>query len=140
MESFELARLILETVPQSMRTIRNEMRKSSKDVLTVPQFRVLNRLSKNPHTNGDLAEWMGVSAPSMSRMVELLVKRGLIRRKQSGPDRRQLALTCTQKGMDMTSQIRESVQKSLTQKLSLLSADDVRALECGLRILKGMLV
>lgn len=136
----ECARLILETVPKAMRVIRTEMRKSGSDEFTIPQLRILAKISRAPSSNSELAEWMGVRAPTMSKMIDKLVKRGHVTRKANSPDRRQVILKCTKKGMDRANEIRGVVQKMLADKIAGLSAEKRDSLTGGLSVLKELFV
>src|SRR4051794_40759410 len=94
----ENATLLLETVPRAMRNIRTEMRGVAEGKFTVPQFRILNQLRREPLTNRELASWMGVTPPTMSRMIEALETKSLIQRERSESDLRVQRLTLTPLG------------------------------------------
>ena len=136
MNNEDCSKLLLEVVPKTMRTIRSEMRRVGGDEFTIPQLRILARISRESGSNSELAEWMGVRAPTMSKMIDKLVKRGLVTRKTNGPDRRQVILKCTKKGMDRAAEIRGVVQKMLTEKISQLPATKRDSLSASLLILK----
>jgi len=76
------ARGLLTGVPSVMRFIRYQMRQHRQAELSVPQFRSLVFLSHNENASlSEMAEHLGLSLPATSRMVELLVKRGWMRRR-----------------------------------------------------------
>lgn len=135
-QDFDYAKLILDVVPPVMRHIKNEMRYLAKAELTVPQFRVLARLSRSVHTNRELAEWMGVSPPTMTRMVDVLVKKNLVRRQSQKDNRRQLELTLTEKGHSTFDRLRGAVQQKLMEKISRLPEERKAHLTSGLRVLR----
>ncbi len=128
--------LLLEVIPRMMRIIRTEMRQLGKHKLTVPQFRVLLQLSQQPMSNQDLAGWMGVSAPTMSKMIDNLVKRSLITRKTEMKDRRAVLVAITKKGMTLVTDARGIVQRRFTQRISQISEDKLQAIETGLSMMK----
>ncbi|MBI3557055.1 MAG: MarR family transcriptional regulator [Deltaproteobacteria bacterium] len=128
--------LLLEVIPRMMRIIRTEMRQLGKQKLTVPQFRVLLQLSQQPMSNQELASWMGVSAPTMSKMIDNMVKRNLITRKTEAADRRQILVTNTKKGRTLVQATRGIVQQRFTEKISLIPEDKLKAIETGLSIMK----
>jgi DNA-binding MarR family transcriptional regulator len=140
MQDHDYVRLILEVVPQTMRSIKTEMRAAAKQELTVPQFRVFNRLSKSVTTNSELAEWMGVTAPTMSRMVDGLVKRKLVRRLVPEGDRRQVLLELTERGKVTFAEIAGEVREKFAVRIAGLNPDEKRGLESGLRILSELFV
>jgi DNA-binding MarR family transcriptional regulator len=139
MTNEERASLLLEVVPAMMRKIRGEMRSRSENTLTVPQFRVLNQLSRAPLSNQELASWMGVSAPTMTRMIDALVKRGLAVRKASRADARRARVECTRKGSGQAQHLRSLVQRHFTNELSKLPETKLKAIEQGLLAMKETL-
>ena len=107
MDEQKTAKLVLDTIPALMRFIKNEMRKSVRDTtrknfdqaLTIPQFRVVGRVNREPgSSHRDVAEWMGVTPPTLTRMVDLLVDKGLITRNPHPTDKRQILLNPTAAG------------------------------------------
>lgn len=139
MENTKLcAEKILEVVPEVMNALRAEMRQRAKFELTVPQFRVLARLNKNPTTSSDLADWIGVSLPSISKMIEILVKRELVKRNQNQQDRRETRLELTAKGENHFLEIKKSAQESFAKKIAALSIDDRQKLMTGLSVLDSL--
>lgn len=135
-QAMQLAKVILDVVPTAMRTIKTQMRAAGKNTLTVPQFRVLNRLANGAMSNQELSDWMGVSAPTMSKIVDNLVLRHLVSRKTEREDRRQVTLECTRQGHSLSNSIRKSVQKELARRISLLPQTKRMTLETGLLVLK----
>lgn len=136
MQDSECAKAILEIVPPTIRYIRNEMRLSAKSELTIPQFRILAKLSKGIATNSELAEWMGVSAPTMTRMIDPLFKRNLVSKKSEPNDRRQIKLMLTESGQALHSKIYKVVHLKFTKIVSELSTEKKKMMVNGLYILR----
>jgi len=62
-----------------MRDVRSEMRNRRSPDLTVPQFRTLVFLNRNKGSSlSDVADHMELTRPSMSELVEVLTKHGLV--------------------------------------------------------------
>lgn len=138
MQGSMYAKMILDIVPSVMRYIRIEMRSLAKSELTIPQFRILARLSISETTNRELAEWIGVSAPTMTRMVDGLVKKNLVKRTSQVGDRRQIQLNLTEKGLVTFSRLRGLVQNKLAEKVEELTGEKKRQLANGLKVLREM--
>jgi DNA-binding MarR family transcriptional regulator len=136
----ECAKQIMETVPFVMRSIRAEMRSAAQGLFTVPQFRILNRLSKAPHTNRDLAEWMGVTPPTMSRMIDTLVRRGFIEKTPDPTDLRSQSLSVTALGRKETTQTRSVVRRRIANRVSGLDQRKVATLMKSLEVLRESFV
>src|SRR6266536_982420 len=95
----ECAGELLEVVPLIMRYIRIEMRRSRGSDLTVPQFRTLAFLTTNEGASlSSLADHIGLTLPSASKLVDGLVERKLVQRKTCPDDRRRMTLLLTGSG------------------------------------------
>src|SRR5438105_4236858 len=93
------AAVLLDALPSVMWFVRNHMRRRRARGLSVPQFRTLVLLRRNPSAPlSAVAEHLGCSLPTASRLVTGLVSKGLISRRTGSGDRRQLALELTDKG------------------------------------------
>lgn len=130
---------LLEVVPRFMHLIRTEMRVLAEQDLTVPQYRILANLRGEERTSTDLAEWLGVSLPAMSRMVDLLVGKGLLERKADPDDRRQTYLRLTAAGRGYYDRIRRAVERRLEARLKALSRSESQTLAAGLEVLGTLL-
>lgn len=90
---------ILAAVPRVQRHIRSEMRRSRGHDLSVPQFRTLAYLTtKEGASLSDLAENIGLTLPSSSKLVDGLVARKFVQRKVCANDRRRVTLSLTGSG------------------------------------------
>jgi DNA-binding MarR family transcriptional regulator len=134
----ENAKLLLETVPRVMHSIREEMRGIARGKFTVPQFRILNQLRKKPLTNSELAEWMGVTAPTMSRMLEPLEEKGFIIRTYNPNDRRSQSLSLSATGKREAEKIRRQALESFAARTERLSSEESHILAQGLKVLAKM--
>jgi DNA-binding MarR family transcriptional regulator len=75
------------------------MRQHRQEGLTVPQFRALIFVSNHKEASlSSMADHVGLSLPAASRMVDLLVRRELVRRRQHPHDRRCIRLALTPRG------------------------------------------
>src|SRR3982751_188117 len=92
------ARDLLDSVPLVMRVIRHHMRRH-RSGLTEPQFRTLCYLSITEGSSlSGVADFIGLSLPAMSRLVDGLVDQKLVVRKSCEDDRRHVRLSVTDKG------------------------------------------
>ncbi len=112
----------METVPLIMRVIRAEMRRYASPELSVPQFRTLALLGRQPGASlSAAAEHIGLTLPAMSHLVDGLVTRGLVARRASAADRRRVRLTLTPAGRNVLGAARRSTQAGLASLLASLS-------------------
>jgi DNA-binding MarR family transcriptional regulator len=115
---------LLDVVPAIMRQIRQHMRAASVAELSVPQFRTLRFLDcRRGCSLSDLAEHIGLSLPSASKLVQLLLTRGYVHREIDPIDRRRTILAPTPKGKRVIKIARQATQEFLAEQLSELSED-----------------
>lgn len=70
--------------------------------VTLPQYRALVILAtEGPQRIIDLATHLGVTASTASRMIDRLVRKRLVRRRQAKDDRRSLRIDLTEAGRDV---------------------------------------
>jgi DNA-binding MarR family transcriptional regulator len=121
----EVARELLEVVPIVIRGIRSEMRSRRSPDLTVPQFRTLAFVDRNAGSSLlEVANHLGLTSPSTSRLVDGLVARGMMTREDHPADRRRVRLIVTHSGQKILETSRRSTLAYLADKLSSVSADD----------------
>ncbi|HYM39356.1 MAG TPA: MarR family transcriptional regulator [Thermoplasmata archaeon] len=112
---------VLDTVPLIMQFIRVEMRRSRGPGISVPQFRVLTFLNRTEGASlSAVADRVGLSLPAMSRLVDGLVSRDLVRREESPEDRRRVLLHLTNLGKDLVRTARAGAQSRLAEVLTTL--------------------
>jgi DNA-binding MarR family transcriptional regulator len=96
----QLAEQLLQVVPMTMGAIRAELRRHEEGGLTLAEYRVLVFLRQRRDVSlSALADHIGLGLPSMSKMVDGLVVRGLVSRTAALDDRRRLALCLTDAGV-----------------------------------------
>jgi DNA-binding MarR family transcriptional regulator len=88
----------------------------------------------------ELAEAEQVRPPTMSRVVEALVKEGLVRREVNRDDRRSVMISPTDKGTKIMHEGRSRREKRLIKLLSRLDANEIRCLGKASSILSKILV
>ena len=116
------AQEILEVVPAVMRVIRAEMRRHRTADLSVPQFRTLAFIDHNADASlSNVAENIGLTLPSMSKIVEGLVVRKLVTRQTSATDRRRMTLALTARGLTALQASRDATRACLAEDLAGLT-------------------
>ncbi|MGA2912727.1 MAG: MarR family transcriptional regulator [Methanoregula sp.] len=133
----ESARTLLEVVPIIMQGIRFEMRKRRLLDLTVPQFRVLAFVKRNEGSSlWEVANHVGLTPPSMSRLVDGLIARGLMARKEDPDDRRRVRLTVTGRGRAILETATQGTLSYLADKLGDLDADKREVIDNAMKALR----
>lgn len=133
----DIAREILDVVPIIMRVIRAEMRNQRSLDLTVPQFRTLLFINRNPGSSLlTVADHLGLSSPTVCKMVDGLVTNRIISRELSSKDRRKVTLTLTAQGQEILERSRIETQARLATVLSRLSPDENETVFRAMQLLK----
>ena len=115
---------ILDVVPPIARSIRKMMRQHRLAGLSVPQFRALGLLSRSPQASlSCVADYIGSSLPTASRMIDALVAKKLVARKECSHDRRQVSLVLTSHGLSAFLESRQIARRRLTEQLAGLSEE-----------------
>lgn len=128
---------VLDTVPMVMRIIRRNFRARRDPDLTLPEFRALAYINRNPGCAlNEVAEFVGVEAPAASKLVESLVQRGLAKREADASDRRRVQLNVLPKGQTSIHTVREHTREFLDEKLAQLSPAQQAAVIEAMHILK----
>lgn len=117
----DMAHRFFEVAPLMIRTMKNEIRHVARGRLTHPQYRILSNISRGVNTTSQIAVDHGVSQPAMSKMIESLVKKDLIKRTTLSKDRRQIVLQLTTQGKTLFSELKEAAAKNLEKKLKKIT-------------------
>ncbi|MBN2548168.1 MAG: MarR family transcriptional regulator [Anaerolineales bacterium] len=135
----ECVRDLLDVIPLVMRQIRFEMRRNRGSELNVPQFRTLIFVNRSPGASlGELAEHLGLTPPSTSKLVEGLVSRGLVDRQTSSADRRRITLNITRPGKVLLQAASQPARAHFAGRLTGLSEAERASLVQTLRLLRDI--
>ena len=133
-QTLVLARQTLDIVPLVMRSIAMEMRRGGHS-LPPSHFRLMSMLAQCPCNLSELARLQGVSLPTMSDSITLLVDRGLAQRGPDARDRRIVIVELTVTGRQALDEMQSLMEQRMAELLAGLSSDQLRKLAAGLEIL-----
>jgi DNA-binding MarR family transcriptional regulator len=134
------AEAVLDTVPSIMHVIRGRMREGRIDGVSVPQFRALLFVHRNPGTDlSSVAEHMGASMPALSELVSRLVRDGLIVREADPASRRRIRLTTSADGERQLAVARERTLDWMAERLGPVPPDQLERIDVALRSLLAVL-
>jgi DNA-binding MarR family transcriptional regulator len=132
---------LMDTAPKIFQSIRVEMRRGRGADLSIPQFRTLGFVQRNPDSSlSDLADHLGLTLPSVSKLVDGLVKQKLINRQEATTDRRRLTLMLTKNGESIVNSAQVSAQANLAKILSCLSNDELTIIHQAMELLHPLFV
>lgn len=97
--------------------------------LTISQFHVLKLMTLNGrHQVGELAEFLGVSAPAATKTIDKLERFGLVIRSQSKDDRRKTILSASVKGRRLVEKYEELKTLRLAPLLEDFTPEEVETM------------
>jgi DNA-binding MarR family transcriptional regulator len=130
---------MLDALPPLMRVVRKHMRSHRAHGLSVPQFRVMAFLRTQPAAKLSMvAEFLGASMPTTSRIVSGLVSKGLVHRRQRCKDRRCVDLALTVHGTSVTEKARRATRTQLAGELAGLDESQRQAILTGMQSLRSL--
>ena len=133
----ECSHEVLEVVPMVFRAIRTELRRYGAREMSVPQFRTLAFVyRKEAASLSEVADHIGLTLPTMSALVDGLVDRGLINRREDREDRRRITLTLTEPGRTRFESARGATLANLEERLRQLTASERATVTASMRILR----
>ena len=135
-EDEELVRVLEATIPRYLRALRRAVeRAEGPGRLTMPQVRCLQAIACSPTgetLTSKLARHMGVSAPSVSSMIDGLVERSLVERLPNPSNRRQVRLLMTEEGRELLRRYDGVVADHLEGLLTPLNPREKRRLHLAI--------
>jgi DNA-binding MarR family transcriptional regulator len=140
-EACECARLLLETIPNLMRNLGGAIRQcksSEEEHLNMGQFRMLGMLHIAPRTLSELAASHHVTPSTMSRTIDVLVRKAWVARETDPADRRQVILTLTSEGHAALEAMGQYTQDAVTGMLARLDDQERARLYEGLMVLRKL--
>ena len=140
-EARECARLLLETIPNLMRNLGGAIRQcksSEEEHLNMGQFRMLGMLHAAPRTLSELAASHHVTPSTMSRTIDVLVRKAWVARETDPADRRQVILTLTSEGHAALEAMGQYTQDAVTGMLARLDDQERARLYEGLMVLRKL--
>ncbi|MGG6296347.1 MarR family winged helix-turn-helix transcriptional regulator [Leptolyngbya sp. AN02str] len=132
----QCAAALMTHVPAVIRSLRAELRQHGQPHFSLSQLRVLYFLNRQPHSSlSEVADYLDVTRPTMSAMVDRLVQRGLVQRIDDPHERRRVALSLTPIGSDALEQVYGATLFSVEQRLNRLDEEQLSQVMVGLSIL-----
>ncbi len=101
--------------------------------LTLGQLRLMMLLRDRPGAPaGVLASELGVTPPTITGLVDRLVRQGLVRREEDRQDRRLVRNELTEMGLTVVGELERAGKAYLTEVFDHLSGEQLRQLSAGL--------
>jgi DNA-binding MarR family transcriptional regulator len=135
----DAARPLLHVVMLVMRTVAADMRRSPKP-LAPAQMGSLMRIAAGECSMSELARYQAVSLPTISKSVDMLVRRGWVERWVDKQDRRQTMARLTPSGRRVLTHIRQRTETQVAHTLAPLTTEERTQLVGAMNVLTRVLV
>lgn len=103
--------------------------------VTMPQAKTLFLLADGPRRMTGIAKRLNVEMPSATTMIDRLVAKGLVERRQDPADRRAVVCSITQAGMDAVERFWSIRAARMESFVATLSDDELETVVPALKIL-----
>jgi MarR family transcriptional regulator for hemolysin len=132
------AKQLIETVPLVMQFMRRQMRRASNRELSIPQLRTLYFISIHDHPSlSDAAEFIGLSLPAMSRLVDALVRKELVSRTSCPNDRRHIRLAITAHGRAALDGAWQETHARLAREVGAMTVEQRGTISAAMDVLRA---
>jgi len=111
-----------------------ELRRSGQTI-EMSQWATLRRIDRTPCTMSELARFKGVGLPTISKSVDMLVRRGWVDKS----DRRLTLLRLTPAGRRVLTNCRRGLEEFLDERLASLTASERKAIDRSLQQVRRVL-
>lgn len=116
----------------------SDLRQSDQRI-ELTQWATLRRIGRSPCTMSELARHKGVGLPTISKSVDMLVRRGWVERWIDKTDRRQTLVRLTANGRKVLADSRAHLEELLDARLSSMSAGQRESLAAHLQVVRDAL-
>jgi DNA-binding MarR family transcriptional regulator len=126
-----------QSLPTVWHVVKAHIQKEATDNfdITVGQFHTLRRIHQGKDSVSKIASDSHISRPAISRLVDVLVNKGLVSRTPNPEDRRNLQLTLTGAGQDLLRDLMSNTHQWMAEKLRVLEGDERETVIEALEIL-----
>jgi DNA-binding MarR family transcriptional regulator len=133
-----LARDLLQVTMMLWRSIGHEMRRAPQ-ALAPGQMAALMRLSIGPAATSELARHIGVSVPTVTRSIDVLVNRAWVERVANPADRRHTIVRLTAAGRRVTVAMKRQSRRHVATLLAPLAPAQRDKVVAALEVLQQVL-
>ncbi|MGH2473330.1 MAG: MarR family winged helix-turn-helix transcriptional regulator [Candidatus Limnocylindria bacterium] len=120
-EDVRLAGLLLSLVPRIGKLAAQVAHEHG--AISLERARILWQLTESPRRSGELAQRCGLTPASVSELVDLLGRDGLVRRSEDSTDRRVVVVEITARGRREIERVGELMKAPVARVIAGLSAE-----------------
>lgn len=120
----EAAREVSILVPKLMTSMKTEPFLRGNDITPQQMITILQVNTFGPCKISAIAKKMGVSAPTMTGLIDRLQRTGYVERFRDKDDRRTIFVRTTEKGAKLVEQLKKAIQKRWEVVLGYLTQEE----------------
>ena len=128
----KLERVVFYMLDKAIKTYRQFAQRRLNDAgmdITIDQWLVLNTIETNPHVSQlEIADRVFKDAASVTRIVDLLIRKGYLQRQSHPVDRRRFTLELTNPGKTLVKQVNRISEENRSIGLKGISEADLEHL------------
>ncbi|WP_247233465.1 MarR family winged helix-turn-helix transcriptional regulator [Telluribacter sp. SYSU D00476] len=129
--SVQIDQTIFYFLDKSIKTYRQFAQRNINEAglnITIDQWLVLNALAQHPEaTQHEIAEAVFKDTASLTRIIDLLVSKGILHRELSTTDRRRFVVTLTEEGKQVLEAVQKVSERNRSQALEGINESDIKA-------------
>lgn len=129
-ERLELSGFILERTARKVKQAFQRLLKEISAGITADQWVVLDTLQKGDGLSQvEIAQMIYKDPPTLTRIIDLLCSKGLVRREEHAVDRRRMQIFLTDAGRELFTELLPVVRSFREQGWNTLSVEELRQLK-----------
>lgn len=98
------------------------------EVMLIGAILHLQMESEEPVTVSRLSQKLGVTTPTVTKLLSAMEEKGIVERTVSRRDRRKIIVSFTEEGLEMGKKAQEHFMQDLSNLVALLGEEDTRSL------------
>ncbi len=127
---------VVDVASAIIRLVKSELRGRAAEGLSYTEVQAMAFLMRKPGASvGEVAEYLGLGAPTTSKVVDQLTNRGLLDRTPAAADRRRLELRPTEEGRQALREAKKPAYAAVMERLAPLAETERAAVERTMALL-----
>jgi DNA-binding MarR family transcriptional regulator len=136
MTKLNISRKYIDTIPLCLGLMKPYISKVCSVEISFPKYRIIGLIISGSSTVSEIAEFMHVSKPAISKLVDSLTSEKYISRHICPKDRRIIYLRATNKGIKKFEKVRQLASEMFLENLEGLNKKEVNDILNALNVLE----
>ena len=137
MTKLNISRKYIETIPLCLGLMKPYITKVCNVEISFPKYRIIGLIISGSSTVSEIADFMHVSKPAISKLVDSLTNEKYISKHICPKDRRIVYLRATHKGIKKFEKVRHLASEMFLENLEGLNKKEVNEIQKALNVLEN---